>query len=47
MILVRMEENGGRTICTLWDEGKAYLFDLEKWLHATLFGGGFVRVGKK
>ena len=47
MILVRMEEAGGRTICTLWDEGKAYPFDLEKWLHATLFGGGFVRVGKK
>ena len=23
MILVRMEEAGGRTICTLWDEGKA------------------------
>ena len=47
MILVRMEENGGRTICTLWDEGKEYPFDLEKWLRATRFGGGFVRIGKK
>lgn len=47
MILVRMEENGGRTICTLWDEGKEYPFDLEKWLHATRFGGGFVRIGRK
>ena len=47
MILVRMEEAGGRTICTLWDEGKEYPFDLEKWLRATRFGGGFVRIGKK
>lgn len=36
MILVRMEEAGGRTICTLWDEGKVYPFDLEN---------GFMRPG--
>lgn len=47
MVLVKMEEAGGRTICTLWDEGKDYPFDLENWLNKTRFGGGFVRVVQK
>ncbi len=47
MIIVRMEEKEGRTICTLWDEGKEYPFDLSRWLQHTKFGGGFVKVLEK
>lgn len=45
MALVALEEQGdGKNLCTLWDEGAAYVFDLEEWLRTTKFGGGFVRV---
>ena len=42
--LVKIEERDGKTLCTLWDEGVPYIFNLEKWLANTKFGGGFVRV---
>lgn len=44
MPLVKIEERDGKTLCTLWDEGVPYIFNLEKWLANTKFGGGFVRV---
>lgn len=45
MLIVEMEErDDGKVLCTLWDEGAAYVFDLAAWLKTTQFGGGFVRV---
>lgn len=44
MLLVGLEEKDGRILCTLWDEGKEYIFDLPSWLSKTKFGGGFVRI---
>ena len=31
MPLVKIEERDGKTLCTLWDEGVPYIFNLEKW----------------
>lgn len=44
MPIVEMEEKVDGTYCTLWDEGNAYVFNLENWVKTTQFGGGFVRV---
>ncbi len=44
MILVKMEDKEGETLCTLWDGGQEYVFNLRAWLKNTKFGGGFVRI---
>ncbi len=44
MLLVKMEDKGGETLCTLWDGGQEYIFNLRAWLKNTKFGGGFVRI---
>ncbi len=44
MPIVKIEDKENGTYCTLWDEGKAYRFNLGNWLKHTKFGGGFVRV---
>lgn len=44
MLLVKMEDKEGETLCTLWDGGQEYIFNLRAWLKHTKFGGGFVRI---
>ncbi len=44
MLLVKMEDKEGETLCTLWDGGQEYVFNLRAWLKHTKFGGGFVRI---
>lgn len=43
MVIVGIKEENGEYVCTLWDSGKEYTFNMGNWLANTKFGGGFVR----